>query len=150
MSFTYDFNTAPAIAYVRLLVADTDATHPIFEDDEINAFLYLSSSQAIYASSMAAPTGNVGPVPVQVYSYYRAAAVALDSLASNKSRLSSVTQLLDVKLSPALAAKALHAQADAYRELDDNMGHFAIAEQVNTSFQARERVWKQFLRLEAA
>lgn len=150
MAFTYNFQTSPEIAYVRVLIADTDVLKPIFNDDEINAFLYMSSSQAIYASSMAAPSGSVGPVPIQQYSFYRAAALALDSLASNKSRLASITKLLDVSLDPAKAAKALHDQAECYRETEDNMGHFAIAEMVNNQFQARERVWKQFLRLEGA
>lgn len=150
MSFTYDFNIAPAIAYVRLLIADTDALKPIFADDEINAFLFLTSSQNIYVSSMAAPSAVVPQVPVQVYSYYRAAATALDSLASNRARLASVIAILDVKLDPGKAAQYLKAQADQFREIDDNMGHFAIAEQVNNQFGARERVWKQFLRLEAA
>lgn len=149
MSFTYDLTNAPAISYVRLLIADTNAAQPIFQDDEINAFIYLTSSQAIYASSMAAPSGNVGPVPVQVYSYYRAAAVALDSIASNKALLASVIKILDVEISADKAAKALHGQAEAWREMDDNMGHFAIAEQVHDQFTARERTWKQFLRLEA-
>ena len=149
MAFSYDFVTYPELSRVRLLIADTDATKPIFNDDEINQFIYMTSSQAIYASSMAAPTGNVGPVPVQVYSFYRAAAAALDSIAGSRARLASVTQLLDVKLDPSKAAKALHDQAQAWRDLEDNMGHFAIAEQVNDQFGARERVWKQFLRLEA-
>ena len=150
MSFTYNFSTAPAIAYVRLLIADTDSLKPIFDDDEINAFLFLTSSQNIYASSMVAPSGVVGPVPLQVFSYYRAAAVALDTLAGLRARLASVIQILDVKLNPGLAAKYLRDQAQAFRDMDDNMGHFAIAEMVNNQFQARERVWKQFLRLEAA
>ena len=150
MSFTYDFQTAPAIATVRLLVGDTDILKPIFNDDEINRFLYLNSSQAIYISSMAAPSGSVGPVPVQVYSFYRAAADALDSMAATGAYLSSVESILDVKLNPGAAAKALHAQADAWREREDNSGSFAIAEMVNNQFQARERVWKQFLRLEGA
>jgi hypothetical protein len=148
--FTYNFSTAPAIAYVRLLIADTDSLKPIFNDDEINAFLFLTSSQNIYVSSMAAPSGVVGPVPLQVYSYYRAAAVALDTLAGLRARLASVIQILDVKLDPGKAAQYLRAQAEAFREMDDNLGHFAIAEQINNQFQARERVWKMFLRIEGS
>ena len=150
MSFTYDFSTAPQLSQVRLLIADTDSTQPIFQDAEINQFLYLTSSQNIYAASQSYPTGsNVPAVPVQVYSVYRAAATALDSIASNKALLASITSLLDVKLDASKAAKALHEQAQAWREMEDNMGHFAIAEQVFDQFTARERVWKQFLRLEA-
>jgi hypothetical protein len=150
MSFTYNLATDPTLSTVRLLIADTNAAQPIFQDDEINAFIYITSSQAIYASSMAVPTGATPPVPgVQVVSVYRAAAAALDSIASNKALLSSIVSILDVKINAAAAAKALHEQAQAWREMEDNMGHFAIAEMVNTTFQARERVWKQFLRLEA-
>lgn len=149
MSFTYDLVNNPIPSYVRLLIADTNALQPIFSDQEISTFLYLTSSQNIYVSSMAAPTAAVGPVPVQIYSVYRAAAAALDTIASNKAYLASIASILDVKLDAAKARVALHEQANAWREMEDNMGHFAIAEMVGDQFQARERVWKSFLRLEA-
>jgi hypothetical protein len=148
MSFTYNFDTAPTLSTVRLLIADTVEASAIFTDEEINQILYITSSQALFVSSMANPMGNgtqVPPVP-QVYSVYRAAAMLLKSIASNSARLSSITQLLDVHLSPQAAASALRAQADSYIEMEENSGQFAIAEWVNDAFSARQRIVKQLFR----
>ncbi len=149
MSFTYDFSTDPLLSRVRLLIADTDANNPVFNDDEVNAALSMESSQGLFVSGQAASMGNgvaIPPIP-QVYSVYRAAALLLDAIASNKSRLAAIQQLLDVKLSPELASKALRDQAKQYRDTEANAGHFAIAEMAGDDFTTRERVWKQLLRL---
>ena len=147
MSFTYDFNAAPQISTVRLLIMDTDSTKPIFQDVEITQFLFLKSSQGIYQSGQANQTGTPIAAPVQVYSYYSSAALALMAMAANKAYLSSISRILDVELDPSRAQKALKAMAEGYLELEDNAGHFAIAEMVYDQFAARERVWKNFLRL---
>ena len=149
MAFTYDFTTNWLLSVVRLLVADTDAAQPIWQDDEINAMITLTSSQSLYISGMASPTGAQVQVPTvpQVYSPYRAAALLLDSLASNKSRLSSVVKILDVQLSPEKAAANLRETANGYRYTEDHSGQFAIAEMVADQFSARERVWKMNQRL---
>jgi len=81
------------------------------------------------------------PVP-----YYRVAGMLLNSMAANKSKLSSVMQLLDVKLDSSKAAKALQDQANAYFEMDDNSGAFVIIEQVNDSFSFASRFWKTWQR----
>ncbi len=146
MSFTYDVNTY--LGQVRFLVADTDSTNPIFDDDELNMCLQFESSQGLYISGQAAVSAIAAsnpPIP-QVYSVYRAAAMALDSLAANKSRLSSVTQLLDVQLDVKSAATALKDQAENYRQIEARRGSFAIAELVFNDFTARERVFKQWQR----
>ncbi len=147
--FTYNFTTDLLLSRVRLLVADTDSSSPIFEDDEVMQALYVESSQGLYisgqAATTAAPVANPG-IP-QVYSIYRAAALLLDAIAANKSRLASVVQILDVKLAPSEAAKMLREQAKGYRELEENAGHFAIAEWVLDGFTARERVVNQWMRL---
>lgn len=147
MSFTYDFTTQPLLSTVRLLIFDTNAAQPIFQDDEISQFLYLKSSQAIYQSGQGNPTGNSISSPVIVYSVYSAAALALLSMAANKSYLSSISRILDVELDPSRAGKALKAMADSYLELENNSGAFAIAETQNNTWDAEERVTKQFLRL---
>lgn len=149
MSFTYDFTTAPLLSQIRLLVADTDSANPVFSDDEVNQALALESSQGLFMSGQASPTANGVAVPTvpQIYSVRRSAALLLDALASNKSRLGAVTKLLDVSLDVGAAAKALREQAQAFRDMEANMGHFAIAEMVEDQFSARERVWKQFLRV---
>jgi hypothetical protein len=79
-------------------------------------------------------------------SFLRVAALALSALASNQSRLASITQLLDVHLAPGVAAKALRDQAAEYRAIDDDAGAFAVIEQVNTSWNMRDRFWAQVQR----
>jgi hypothetical protein len=148
MSFTYDPSTLQG--QVRMLVADTDSTHPLFSDAEVESAINIESSQSLYVSSMLFSTGNVGPPPVQVSSPYLAAAVLLDALAANKSRLAAINELLDVHVSADKAAAELRATAKDYRDRESNMGHFAIAEMGDGQFWARERIWKQLLRLYAA
>jgi hypothetical protein len=146
MSFTYNFATAPAISYVRLLIPDTDQANPIFSDEEITAFMYIN--QATWQSSMyfSAFAGSL-LLPSNPSNYLRAAALALRSLAGNASRLAGIIQLLDVKLSNAAAVKALHDTADSYLKMDDESGAIAIAEQVNTVWAWRDRWIAQFQRM---
>lgn len=145
MSFTYDPTTN--LGRVRLLIADTDSNNVIFQDAEVQAALDIEASQNLYVSGMAQPTALGVVIPTQVYSIYRAAALLLRSLAANKSRLSAVVQLLDVKLSPNTAAQALRDTADSYIEMEQNSGAFAIAEVIPDQFSARERLFKQQQRL---
>ncbi len=77
----------------------------------------------------------------------RTAALLLDSIAANKARLSSITQLLDVKLSPEKAAESLRAQAKQYRDVDDDSMAFVIIEQCNTDWSFVQRFWNQWQRV---
>jgi len=157
-TYTYNFDLNFNISAVRLMIADTgnllsiqspSGTFFIFQDAEINAALQIESSQGLFISSQASPTalGNSIPTVPQIYSVRRAAALLLDSLASNKAYLESVIQLLDVKLASDKAAQELRAEAKQLRDTEAMSGNFAIAESVNDQFQARERVLKQWLRL---
>lgn len=146
--FTYDFDTAPAISTVRLMISDT--TLPgIFADAEINQALYIESSQSLYVSGQAQPIANSvqNPAIPQVYSYRRAAALLLDSIAAQLSQQGAVEQILDVKLACSQAAAQARASAKALRDTEANSGNFAIAEMAPNQFAARERVYKQLLRL---
>lgn len=146
MSFTYEPGTY--LGYVRFLVADTDPSAEIFSDEELNACLQFESAQGLYVSGQAATSAIAAsnpPIP-QVYSVYRAAAMALDSLASNQSRLSGIIQLLDVKLDVKSASQELKGQAKEFRATENARGNFAIAEMVVNQFTARERIFKQWQR----
>jgi hypothetical protein len=147
MAFTY--NPSSELGKVRMLIADTDAAHPIFDDAEVQAAMDMQNSNVLYVSGQAQPSGLGVQVPVSVGSIYRSAALLLRALASNKSRLSSVVQLLDVKLSPNLAAEALRDTAKEYIEMEQNSGAFAIAEMAPNEFSGRERLEKMFQRLYA-
>ena len=147
-NFTYDFNTNFPVSAVRLMASDT--TPPgIFNDAEVNAALYLESSQARYVSGQASPIANAtqNPAIPQIYSYRRSAALLLDSIASQLSQQAAVESILDVKLECQQAAAQARASAKALRDTEANSGNFAIAEMVVNQFAARERVYKQLLRL---
>lgn len=147
MAFTYNScdGTDDAIDFVRLLISDTQSVNHIFEDSEILGFYRIQGN--VFQSSMffSGADGTV-PLPSSPVSYARVAALALDSLAANKSRLSSVIQILDVKLSPDKAAQALRDQADQYRTIEDENGAFVVIEQVNNDWSFKERFWKQWQR----
>ena len=150
MSFTFDFTAALQLSQVRMLIPDTTAPG-IFSDDEINQFLFMESSQALYASGQSAPTAmyQSNYVP-QVYSIRRSAAMALDVLASRLSRQAAIESLLDVKQGCAAAAAQCRASATALREQEENLGSFAIAEMVNDAFSSRQRMYAQMLRIECS
>jgi hypothetical protein len=144
MAFTYILPSN--IGYVRLLVADTDSANPIFSDEEITAFLALSGMVWQSSQFYSAAGGQVN-LPSPPTNYLRAAALALDALASNRSRLQGVVQLLDVKLSSIEdAAIQLRAQAQSYRDTDDNSGAFVIIEQVNNAWSFQQRYFNQAAR----
>lgn len=144
MAFTYQFGANPQIDYIRLLVSDTVDLNHVFEDSELLAFYQIQ--QLTWQSSMRYSDTGGTYLPTSPVSYLRVAALALDSLAANKARLSSITQLLDVKLDPSKAAKALSDQAKAYREVDDDSGAFAIIEMVHDQWSFQDRWWSQVQR----
>lgn len=141
MSFSYDLENNPAIAYVRLLIADTSEP-AIFSDEEITAAHRIQ--QATFQSSMLYSSSSAGRLnlPSSPVSYLRVAALLLDALASNKSRLSAITRLLDVSLSPEKAAASLREQAKQYRMTDDESGAFVIIEQCSTTWSFLDRFYK--------
>lgn len=149
MGFSYQGGANPAIDYPRLLISDTDPTSFIFHDSEIQAVanIEMGAWQSGQFYDGIQGTARLPSLPIP---YRRIAATLLDALASNKSRLASVTQLLDVKLSPNLAAVSLRDQAQAYRDADDNSGAFVIIEQVNGPGSFRDRFWRTVQRANAA
>lgn len=165
-TFSYGINTPPytvnpPIDYPRLLIFDTQQFLPdgitpgyIFSDQEILAIeqVVITPFQSGMFWSTPGPVGGgtLGTaLPQFPIPYYRVAAMLLTALAGNSARLASVTQLLDVKLSPALAAKALQEQAKSYFDIEDNSGVFMIVEQVNNDWSFRDRFWKQWQRQSA-
>jgi len=150
MSFSYNFDAAPAIAYVRLLIPDTvqDAAKqlPVFSDEEINAFYTIQGSQ--FQSSMFYSPPQSRAIPSTPLSYLRVAALALDTMANNAAVASLITQLMDIKMSAKDAAAMLAARANQYRQTDDESGAFAVIEQVTTVWGFQQRWWNQISRLQ--
>ncbi len=125
MAFTYDVTTDRG--KVRLLSTDTDADNAFFQDAEVDVFLALQSDNL-----------------------KRAAAMALDTIASTEALVQKKVKLLNVETDgPSVAralrehAKTLRAEADAE---DGGDGLFDIAEMVYDPFSARERRWNEYLR----
>lgn len=150
MSFSYGMGSNLPIDGPRFLVADTVQFKPdnvtrayIFEDEEITMVAGMNAFAVI------SPSGGGQSTTTSPSSPFYVAATLLESLASNKARLASIQELLDVKLSPEKAAQELRAQAEALRNSERNSGAFAIIEQCNDQFAARERLWKSLLRLQA-
>jgi len=126
MTFTYDVTTDAG--KVRLLITDTDSTYPIFNDDEISAYLSMNAS-----------------------SVKRAAAGALRTIAASEVLVQKRIKILELTTDgPAeaqqlrLLAKDLIAEAETDEAGDGDF--FDVAEFADTSFQKRERVYKQALK----
>ncbi len=140
MSFSYGFGSNPPIDYVRLLISDTVDLNHVFEDQEIQSFAAITAG--VWQSSMQySGTLGVATLPTSPVNYLRTAALALDSLAANSSRLGGVIQILDVKLSVDKSAIALRDQAAQYRQVDDDNMAFVIIEQVQNEWSFRDRFW---------
>lgn len=141
MSFSYNNcdGSQPQIDYMRLLCSDTVSLNHVFEDSELLAFATITALPFQSAQFYDTPLGAT--LPTSPTTYLRSAALALRSLAANKSRLASIKQLLDVKLDSSDAAIQLRATADSYLEMDDNNGAFFMIEQCNDNFSFRQRFW---------
>lgn len=127
MAFTYDVTTNRG--KVRLLCTDTDAANVIFQDNEIDAFLTLMSSNVL-----------------------RSGALALETIAGQQVLLLKVIKLLELSTDGASVARALLAQATKLKEQADaeeateDGGAFDYAELVYDPFTWRERLEKEALR----
>lgn len=146
----------PPIDYVRGLIADTqqfaaDGVTPVFIFNDVEIQMYTQMQQALGWQSTQFYSPPAGAfLPTAPTAYLRIAATMLRSIASNKARLASVQQLLDVKLDASKAAAALETQAQAYLDMDDNSGAIAIVEWCNDYFSYRDRFWKQVQRQSGA
>lgn len=151
-TFSYGFGSNMPIDAPRLLCSDTQQFGPdgitpiyVFADQEITAFSQIVSG--IWQSSQFySGAGGVATLPSAPANYYRIAAAMLFSLASNKARLASIKQILDVKLDSSDAAIQLRATAQSYIDLDENSGAFVVIEQVQNPFSFRDRFFSQVQR----
>ena len=100
--------------------------HALLSDDQINMLLGIESDVML------------------------AAALALDTIASNEALVQKKIRLLDLTTDGPAVAAALRAHATALRQqvaagIEDGAG-FDIAEWVLNPFGRRERIWKQYER----
>lgn len=127
MAFTYIKTTD--IGKVRMLIPDRVEANAVFSDEEIQAYLDMNDS-------------NVR----------RAAAEALETIASDEAMTLKVISTLDLTTNGASTSEAILARAKILREKADEAdageegGMFDYAEMNVNAFTARERVLKQALR----
>jgi alanine dehydrogenase len=124
MAFTYDVSNDAG--KVRLIITDTDSSNPLFQDDEIDAYLALKGGSILLA-----------------------AAQALDTIASSEALILKKIRLLDVATDGPAVAKALRDHAKTLREQyidEDGEGAFDIAQWVVNEFSAKEYWWNLGLR----
>lgn len=135
----YTYDLASSIGKMRLLIPDNkeyviDANNQVtttyvFEDEELQVFIDLED-------------GYIRP----------GVALALETMASNEVYILKHITLMDLETDGPAVSKELRARAKDLRdqqtqaESRDDGGAFDIAEMVDTSFQARERYRKQWLR----
>lgn len=118
--FTYDPTTD--LGLVRLLIPDRVTPDHLFDDDELQAFIALE--------------GGVK----------RAAAVALETIASDEVLTQKAIRLLHLQTDGPRSAQALMARAQALRtqaESEESAGAFDWAELAVDDFSARERLLKR-------
>lgn len=122
MAFTYSPGSGPRDT-VRLLITDTDAANPIFQDADIDAFLSLQG----------------GDVKL-------AAAQSLDTIASSEALVSKAIKLGDLTTNGPAVAKALREHAAELRRQSEVEAGFDVAEVVYDAFSFRQRVRNEWLR----
>lgn len=113
MAFTYDVTTD--IGKVRMLITDRDESRPVFQDAEIQAYLDLEDA-----------------------SVRRAAAAALETMASDQALVLKVIVTLDLETDGAKVSDALMKRAAVLRKTENESGAFDIAEMLTNDFGDRE------------
>lgn len=113
---------------MRLKITDRDLINPIFQDEEIEAFLSMEGSSVL-----------------------RASAAALEAIAIDQALVLKVIKLLQLSTDGAKLADSLLKLAGRYRDQADfadaaSGDLFDWAEMIDDQFAARERLTKELLR----
>ena len=119
---TYDISNDQG--KVRLLISDTDSTAPIFEDDEIQAFLDMNGGTDIFS----------------------AAADAVLAILAEKARLAKVVAMGDYNESTVSVGLQLRQLASDLRERAQSVPADGYAETVWDPFSWRSKVVNDRLR----
>lgn len=123
VSFTYDITTTTG--QIRSIVPDSNPDAYVFEDSELAAF---------YA--------------IEGQSLKRAAALALETIASNEAMVLKVIRLLDIQTDGAKVSDTLLKRAEKLRDQADDEeiaehGAFDIAEWAVDSFTTRDLLFRR-------
>jgi hypothetical protein len=126
MPFSYVLSTD--VGKIRAIIPDNNATSYVFEDDELEAFFAIEGS-----------------------SLKRAAALALEAIASNEAMVLKVIRLLDISTDGAKVADSLLKRAALLRKQADDEevaadAGFDIAEMVFSPFGYRQHLNNESMR----
>lgn len=124
---SWDYDPTTDIGKMRLLIADTDQSRQIMQDEDLQGFIDIA--------------GN----------YWLGAAMALDSIAANEVLTQKVLTIMGTSTDGAKVAKELRARAKQLRDDFKNFGPvtelgFATAEMPDGVFSREEMLFKQYLR----
>lgn len=125
MSFTYDLATL--IGKVRLLISDTSEP-ATFTDEEISVFLAMASDSIYVAAAIACET-------------------QLAKLATTSSSVLTV-KIGEYSYSAGEAIKTLQQQAQRFRELENTMPAFDVAEENLSTFNELQIIKNYVMRTE--
>lgn len=123
MSFTYD--SATQVGQVRFLIGDTNEAAPLFTDEEINALLGRFSG-----------------------SLYQTAAACCENLARRYTITSSMVKMGDYQYSSGDLSKTYLDMAARFREVEDNIPVFDVAEENLSGFSELAIIRNYVLRTE--
>ena len=121
MSFT--FNTATNIGKVRALCRDTNSASYVLSDEEINVFLSLEENDL-----------------------YSSAALALESIASDKALVAKVISAGDYKEDTTKMSDLLLKTADRFRQRANSIPAEAQVEEILTDFNYNDILTNKALR----
>lgn len=121
MAFSY--NLSEDVGKVRLLIPDRNPSDYVFDDVDIQAFLDLEEDIRL------------------------AAALGLETIASDNAMTLKVIRLLDLTTDGAKVSDALLKRAEKLRDqYESEGGGFEIVEVTYDQFSREEKLWKEALR----
>lgn len=130
----WSFDVSEAVGKVRLLIPDREQDEAFFEDEEIEALIEMEGGG-----------GSTAGIK-------RAAALGLETMASDQVMVLKVMKLMDVSTDGKAVSEGLLMRADKLRlqadieEQGEEGGGFDIAELVVDDFSYRARLWNEGLR----
>ena len=142
MSFSYDLTTT--VGMMRLLIADTNADTPTFQDEELQAFQDITSLQ------VAGPTYFYGGASIpQQELLLLSCAQAMDALANKVSSLHGQTITLgDFTVAAKDQVTSLQGTAQRFRDAVNNLPAWGIIEENLSGFNELTIIRNWVLRTE--
>jgi len=142
MSFTYDLTST--IGQMRLLIADTDGTTPLFQDEELQAFQDITSMMLVGPTTFF----GGGDIPQQEL-LLLSCAQAMDALANKVSATHGQTVTIgDFTVAAQDQVTSLQGTAQRFRDAVNNLPAWGIIEENLSGFNELTIIRNWVLRTE--